>query len=215
MKAHLAHEARKLNATTKSKDISGYLPPALANTPELEYSNDEIDTESSLELSDVPTKIIEPDPYPAPIEQDIHFPRYVEGPLYDRHEEFVEGAKDIQEKWNAHLISATVNDNLYQKVLQESTANLKWYNVRNILIKIEGLSDSGEGCKTFCLYVSESTIDIPGPTGTNLQEVILRIAHPILVHLGANKCFTFASNHFWWPQMQADFKRYVDSYQSC
>lgn len=67
-KTHLAHEVRKFNATPESEDISWYLTPSPTNTPEQEYYNNEIDTESSSELSEVPTKNTQPDLYPAPIE---------------------------------------------------------------------------------------------------------------------------------------------------
>ena len=71
-----------------------------------------------------------------------------------------------------------------------------WILIDGLLL-IRGEDDSRD-----CSYVPYEAAH----EGDNIKSEILRITHEQMAHMGAQKCFKYASRHFYWMTMRTDFE---------
>jgi len=75
----------------------------------------------------------------------------------------------------------------------------------------EFLLKRGEDASRDCPYLPyEAAYE-----GTNIRSEIIRITHEKMAHMGAHKCFKYASQHFYWMSMRSDFKDYIRRCHLC
>jgi len=136
------------------------------------------------------------------------------GPLYN------DPVDNQTESSQAHLILDTLNarlhgifrgrirqalelDPFYAKV--KETGNKLHYSISDGHL----LAQNTNGYQN--LYIPMGPLD----EGVSLRDFILQSVHEGLGYFSANKCYSYATCFFWWPQMRQDFVLYCRSCDKC
>jgi len=95
-------------------------------------------------------------------------------------------SQHLKGKWYNSLRKATASDPLYD-IVSKNPNHSSWILIDGLLLK-RGEDDSRD-----CLYVLYDTVY----KGTNIRSEVIRITHEQMAHMGAHKCFKYASKHFY------------------
>ena len=127
----------------------------------------------------------------APGDYDDPFPDQPARPLDVRAFQLTQHLKG---KWYHALRKATATDPLFD-IISRNSNHASWIFIDGLLLKKEE-DDSRD-----CPYIPyEAAYE-----GDNIRSEILRITHEQMAHMGARKCFKYASRHFYWMIMRNDF----------
>jgi len=110
----------------------------------------------------------------------------------------------LKVKWYNSLPKATASDPLYD-IVSKNPNHPSWILIDRLLLK------RGEDDNRDCPYVLyEAAYE-----GTNIRSEIKRITHEQIAYMGADKCFKYASKHFYWMSIRSDFKDYIHRCHFC
>jgi len=110
----------------------------------------------------------------------------------------------LKGKWYHSNRKATQSDPLFD-IVSQNDKHSDWLLCDGILIK------KGEDDNRDCPYVPYEAAH----QGHNIRSEIIRIAHEQMAHMGAQKCYKYASRHFCWFSMRNDFRDYVRRCHLC
>jgi len=110
----------------------------------------------------------------------------------------------VKGKWYNSIRKATQSDPLFE-IVSKDDKHPDWLLCDGILIK------RGEDDNIDCPYDHYEAAH----QGHNIRSEIIRITHEQMVHMGAQKCYKYASRHFYWFSMRSDFRDYVRRCHLC
>lgn len=157
-------------------------------------------------ISDIATLSLDSNPYTTPVKQDSMRPDYITRPLLELAEKYKDNGEYISKigmhtsKQPPATTHFTIKYETTEQINSLSTPfTIDWYKETAPLIHGKNLrhlfSMSEKQQSTFLDHMKQS----------------FETTYQTLAHLGANKCFNLAIEHFWWPKMQAEYKQYVAS----
>jgi len=110
----------------------------------------------------------------------------------------------LKGKWYNSIRKATQSDPLFV-IVSKNDKHPDWLLCDGILIK------RGEDDNRDCPYVPYEAAH----QGHNIRSEIIRITHEQMAHMGAQKCYKYASRHFYWFSMRKDFRDYIRRCHLC
>jgi len=137
----------------------------------------------------------------APVDYDDPFPDQCTRALDVRAFQL---SQHLKGNWYNCLRKATVSDPLFH-IVSKNHNHPSCILIDGLLLK------RGEDDTRDCSYVSyEAAYE-----GTNIRSDIVPITHEQMAHMGAQKCFKYASKHFYQTTMISDFKDYIRRCHLC